>query len=395
MSVKSLIRLVFVLPFVASLFVAPTFAAGTSEDNKAPRSTNSDPVPPPGPYLTPQKEVPANFLQRMERLAPSSTPTGKPGGSDEKGSKVDTRASGSSTAPYTTKRVEASSNAFSVSNVYVPVSSRPYSPTGKLYFSFQGLTYVCSASLIRKGVLVTAAHCVHDYGLGDNGWHSNFVWCPALTSSQNGPYGCYSASNPRIANVYKNGTDTCSQKGVVCNNDLATLIVAPKNNVYAGTTVGTYGWSWNAYAFKSSTFLGNVKVAQITQLGYPQAFDSGVKMQRTDAVGWYSQSGDLKNIQIGSAQTGGSSGGPWIVNFGVDPSIDTTKASLGDEPVQYVAGVTSYGATTKGYNRQGASFFGQNKEFPDPSYVFNNFNYGAGNIGAILRDTCQNHSTHC
>jgi len=134
------------------------------------------------------------------------------------------------------------------------------------------------------------------------------VWCPANTSSSGGVYGCYNAGPQRILGPYYNGTDVCTQSGVVCNGDIATLLVAPNGGVYVGNVVGWYAYGWNGYSYNASSFLVNVTTVQVTQLGYPLAFDSGYQEQRTDAVGWYYTSGDLKNTQIGSAQTGGSSG---------------------------------------------------------------------------------------
>ena len=48
-----------------------------------------------------------------------------------------------------------------------------------------------------------------------------------------------------------------------------------------------------------------------------------------------------------------------------------------------VVAVTSYGSTTVGYNRLGASFFGQNSQYGG-TYG----NYGVGNIGLLVHDTC-------
>jgi hypothetical protein len=94
----------------------------------------------------------------------------------------------------------------------------------------------------------------------------------------------------------------------------------------------------------------------------------------------------LKNTQLGSAMTGGSSGGPWIVNFGTVPTV-TGGASLGNPAStlrNIIVGVTSWGYTSVGINVQGASWFGVNAEYPLGAYG----TYGAGNIGKLVQDTC-------
>jgi V8-like Glu-specific endopeptidase len=349
-----------------------------------------NPVPPEGPYSTNLPLATPDQFTNAEKRAPQSAPTGTRGASTGAVEpSIEPFAYGTSTAPYTTARVAVTVRGDSSTVANTPVTSYPYRATGKLYFKIGTSTYVCTASLIKKGVLVTAAHCVFDFGKGSSGWYSGFTWCPANTSSTGGVYGCYSAGPPRILTTYFNGTDVCTQTGVVCNNDIATLIVSPKSGVYAGTRVGWYNYSWNGYSYKASSFLGNVTTVQVTQLGYPVAFDDGYQMERTDAVGWYFTSGNLKNTQIGSAQTGGSSGGPWLANFGTRPSV-SSGASLGSATVQTIVGVTSYGAIALGYNRQGASFFGQNSQYSGTYGT-----YGAGNIGLLVRDTCTAWPTYC
>lgn len=65
-------------------------------------------------------------------------------------------------------------------------------------------------------------------------------------------------------------------------------------------------------------------------------------------------------------------------------------ASLGSDTVQAIVGVTSYGSTTVGYNRQGASFFGQNSQYAGTYGV-----YGAGNIALLVQDTCTANPAYC
>lgn len=65
-------------------------------------------------------------------------------------------------------------------------------------------------------------------------------------------------------------------------------------------------------------------------------------------------------MEMGSAQTGGSSGGPWLVNFGGGVSSTVSLGTATNPNV--VMGVTSYGS--EGLQKQGASRFGLNKAYP-------------------------------
>ncbi|HEY9635288.1 MAG TPA: trypsin-like serine protease [Coleofasciculaceae cyanobacterium] len=286
---------------------------------------------------------------------------------------------GTSQVPYSTSRVLGGTNN--------PAQTSPYRISGKLYMAFGGSTYnyICSASMIGRSLLVTAAHCVHDYGKGNAGWATKVKFVPAKDNASE-PDLFYESTQYMIASSYFNGTDTCTQTGVVCNNDIA--LVALGNNSQgqqAGNRVGWYGYGWNGYSYATPAssyqgVFGNKLFASITQLGYPGSFDSGLKMQINTAYGAFYSSGNLKNTWLGSAMTGGSSGGPWLVNFG----DNAEGGNYGSANIRnIVVGVTSYG---NGEQRMGSSWFGQNVEFPDGAYG----NRGAGNIGKLVYDACDN-----
>lgn len=271
-----------------------------------------------------------------------------------------------------------------------PAQTFPYAITGKLYMAFGGTTfnYVCSASLIGKSVLLTAAHCVHDYGRGAAGFARRVRFVPAKTNASE-PFSFFESSSFLIPSVYFNGTDTCSTRGVVCNNDIA-LVSLGNNSAgqQAGNLVGYYGYGWNNYSYAvpgpiAASAFGNKLFAAITQLGYPGSHDSGLVQQINNSYGAYAASGNLKNTWLGSAMTGGSSGGPWLVNLG----IDAAGANYGSDAVRnVVVGVTSWGYTSSSIKLQGASSFGQNIEYPAASYGTR----GAGNIGKLVFDACDN-----
>ena len=120
--------------------------------------------------------------------------------------------------------------------------------------------------------------------------------------------------------------------------------------------------------------------------------DDGYQMLRTDAVGYFSnyEKPNLKVTLFGSAQTEGASGGPIFVNFGTRPKVtDADRGALGAHNA--LIGVNSFVALDKGFNRWGASYWGQNVEFPNAAYG----TFGAGNIGQIMQWTGTNYPANC
>ena len=257
---------------------------------------------------------------------------------------------GTSNHPFTTKRVDM---AGAGTNNTAPngVSLRyPYRATGKLYFKDGTATYVCSASLIKRGVLVTAAHCVAAFG--KNRYYTNFQFHPARYDALS-PYGVWNGQRAWVLTSYLNGTDPCysGAPGVVCKNDIAVISIAPKTTAptYPGTATGWYGYSYNGYGFTPAN------LALFNQLGYPVALDGGLKMQRTDSQAFVSTTFAGNSIW-GGLQTGGSSGGPELVNLGMSPVL-SGGILHGAEWEQRVVGVTSWGYTNQAVKQQGASPF--------------------------------------
>ncbi len=363
------------------------------------------------PLVSP-KLLPRESLLRVQNAAPMVSPKGATSGSanGESGAGEVAPNPGGATpnafgtgselaiAPYTTARASATRlGATPLVPSAVGVTSYPWRATGKLSFKIDGEDYVCTASMIKPGLLVTAAHCVFEYGRGAKGWHTNFVFAPAqYANGKPAAYGYWHSLSEFVPTPYVNGTDTCLTRGVVCNNDIAVLAMTrDRAGRLPGTVVGWYGYGWGGYS--SVLSFGGAILSSITQLGYPVAFDSGLMLERNDGVGALWLSGALRNTLLGTAFTGGSSGGPWLVNFGTVPDIDTTRASLGtSSTANVVVGVTSWGYATVGANTQGASFFGPNHEYPNSSYKDRKgIDRGAGNIGYLVMTACNLRPERC
>jgi V8-like Glu-specific endopeptidase len=225
----------------------------------------------------------------------------------------------------------------------------PYRASGKLYFQdANNNTFVCSASMVKRGLVVTAAHCVANYGRSQ--FYHNWHFYPGY---RNGiaPYGNWTVFQAWIKTSYFNGTDNCCVFGVVCPNDVAILILNTQNGAYVGSQTGWYGYGWNGFGFTNGT-------THVTQIGYPVCLNNGVYMERNDSQGFVSQSNCLNTI-IGSLMCGGSSGGPWLNNFGIRPALTGTGNGTAFNP-NIVVGVTSWGYINNAIKQQGASPFTSN-----------------------------------
>lgn len=245
-----------------------------------------------------------------------------------------------------------------------PVAESPWRSTGKLIMKFGTSTLVCTASVIGKNLLVTAAHCVHEFGEEQDGFADSVTFEPARHENDR-PFGTWTAREWWVPASYFDGTDLCSSAapGIVCENDIAVVVLEPRSGRFIADVTGSYEFPSNDnYGYID--FLDE-KAAQITQLGYPLRDFDGDKMIRTDSLGYWDQP---NNVVIGSNQTGGSSGGPWLQNFGTPMTEFTGPPAFADDPNQVVA-TTSWGFNNGKVKVQGASRFSRNTAYTQKSNI--------------------------
>ena len=294
--------------------------------------------------------------------------------------------------PFTSRIVAQRPNSNSNS---APVDEAPYRQTGKLFMNFGGSFFVCSASVIRPGLVLTAAHCVHDFGQGEAGFADEVFFQPARHNDDI-PFGEWTSQSIIIPSVYFNGSDRClpGAIGIVCENDVAILVMNAQVNgegveQEVGDVVGRYGLYQNDVGYTALGGDGDLS-AHLTQISYPSAGYTGVRMIQAESVAVQDSAfalgpdTDFNQVVMGNNMTGGSSGGPWIHNFGKSDGYEGTPAV--DSNRNRVAAVTSWGFVDDSIKIQGASRFGHNTAFP-PN--------GPTNVRTLINLGCDFGPTKC
>lgn len=297
-----------------------------------------------------------------------------------------TRAFGTFGIPYTTTRVQdGNQSAGGTTKANRQSTTYPYRAVGKLTFS----AGYCSASLIRRSVIVTAAHCIQNFGSGGNIF-SGFRFIPGhygaagATAAQIAPHGTWNWATLVRPATWANGTDIGA--GAARDNDLA-VIALHKNGAgqFIGDIVGYFSYGWNNYSFVTSPKTGNLHTAAVSTLGYPALMDGGLIMQRTDGPAYTTTVAGAGQLWQGSNLTGGSSGGPWVVNFRSRAATLSGGAVVGTASVMAVVGVTSWGSADPNAPKDNySSQFRQNARYPNANYG----GFGAGNIASLLNTLC-------
>ena len=172
---------------------------------------------------------------------------------------------------------------------------------GKVFFTDNGVNYVCSGTALAGDVVWTAGHCVNE-GPGD--FYTNFVFVPAYRDGD-APYGKFPAPELLTIARWMDG----GEYGV----DVGAAIPTPNA---AGQTLSA------AVVERSIAFDAPRKQAY-NVYGYPAAKRFSGQRMRVCNTAWSRDdaSADPDTMGVPCDMTGGSSGGGWVTSSGVVASV--------------------------------------------------------------------------
>lgn len=196
----------------------------------------------------------------------------------------------------------------------------PYATAGKIFGvdPVSGGQFVCSGSVVARRLVATAGHCVYDAAAGS--WFSNLVFVPAYDSGV-APFGVWGAVGILTTASWANGGNQVPNAA-----DFAILVLddGDVGQGPIGEITGTLPWG-----------TGFAAATHVTMLGYPVSLDGGEQMQQTNSQTFALL--EPNSAVYGSGLTGGSSGGPYLMNFG------QPAAGQSDEIANVMVGIMSFG----------------------------------------------------
>jgi V8-like Glu-specific endopeptidase len=278
----------------------------------------------------PTIEIPDNASPRM-LIAPSDSQRKQQSALDENPDEVEPANSGTLGAVFTTTRVFPS----------VTVRTYPHSAVAKLFFHdpVAGRDFLCSAETLRPRIVSTAGHCCSHPSTNPNERYfmSNWLIVPAYDQGT-APLGMWQPASVRVSNqwFFSDGSLPNSQDVCIMSINDQTIFGAVHR---IGEVTGWLGYLTNALGFN-----------HIDMLGYPSNLDGGERQQKNSA-----QTFRVTNqigFEYGSSMTGGSSGGPWVQDFGVEPNGEVINNLYG---YNLLVGITSYDYMAPNSDVQGSS----------------------------------------
>lgn len=192
------------------------------------------------------------------------------------------------------------------SSTKAALQAAPVAHIGKVFFTVGEANYVCSGNAVtseNQSTVATAGHCLNE---GPGAFVDNFIFVPGYENGQ-APYGRWTARDLYTTSQWEENGDIGFDTGFAVvdeNEDGETLT----------DVVGGSGVEFNA-----------ARGGQYTSYGYPAAkpFNGQQLWSCTGTATDDARNPAFKTQGIPCTMTGGSSGGPWLLNSGYQNSVNS------------------------------------------------------------------------
>ena len=180
-----------------------------------------------------------------------------------------------------------------------PYTTAPTRTNGKVFFTDDGVNYVCSGTALlssNRSTVWTAGHCVHD---GPGTFHTNWAFVPAYADGTR-PYGTWTARTLLTTSGWASSGDF--------SYDLGAAVVSTSGGSALTDVVGGRNIAFNYN-----------RSQQYASHGYPAAppFNGQRLWVCNSPLRYDDTSANPPTMGIDCDMTGGSSGGGWIANGSV------------------------------------------------------------------------------
>ena len=179
--------------------------------------------------------------------------------------------------------------------------------TGKVFFTLAGTNYVCSGSstvAANSSLVQTAGHCLNE---GPGAFATNFTFVPAYDDGA-APHGQFVATELVTSTQWANQGDL--------NYDIGYAVVGTSGGSTLTGAVGAQGIGFNLA--RNATMYAFGYPAAAPYDGSDIAWCNGPVV--ADTWGGSSDQGMVCNM------TGGSSGGPWFINYSESSGVGTLNS---------------------------------------------------------------------
>ena len=201
------------------------------------------------------------------------------------------------------------------------ITQFPYKAIGKLLVTFPGQgDFVCSASVIRPHVVITAGHCIYDPDTQT--WATNVTFYPGWYNGPNNSLG--GAWYARVLIAWTGSVTTDYDIAFIQTRRKGDALCKPAGSKkqiesYTGYLGYSYGGDfnekhWDAFGYPAQA---PFKAPATSQL------PGKIPIQCEAGTGRTNPLLQTNTVEIGCDMTPGASGGPWLTSF--EPTVNANN----------------------------------------------------------------------